>query len=68
MSFFVLTCLILLVDSFVNFISTRKKRKQKKKLLSQLSESDTDFTVGQNNNDAQIENNSQNGWRKYHFN
>ena len=48
----------LLVNSFVDFrmVSTRKKRQENKMLLSQLSESDTNFMIGQSNYEAQLEN------------
>ena len=39
-------------------VSTRNKRLQNKRLLNQLSESDTDFMMGQNNYGAQNENRS----------
>ena len=37
-------------------VSTRKKKQQNKRLFSQLSERDTDFMVGQSNDDVQNEN------------
>ena len=37
-------------------VSTRKKRQQNKKLLSQWSNRDTDFMIGQNNQVEQTEN------------
>ena len=57
---FVLTCLLLLVNSPVNFnmVYTRKKRQQSKKLFSQLSESDNDFMIGLSNREAQIQDRS----------
>ena len=48
----------------VNFIFSgwtgfyQEKKQQKKKLFSQLSERDTDFMIGQSNQDAQIESRS----------
>ena len=39
----------------VEMVSTRKKKQQNKKLFSQLSEKDTDFMIGQSNQDEQIE-------------
>ena len=36
-------------------VSTRKKRQQNKRLLNQLSESDTDFVLGQHDDEAQVE-------------
>ena len=35
-------------------VSTRKKKQQNKRLFSQLSERDTDFMIGQSNQDVQI--------------
>ena len=37
-------------------VPTRKKKQQKKRLYSQLTERDTDFMIGQSNHDAQNEN------------
>ena len=53
-SFLALTCSIILVKSVVNFsmVPTRK-RQQQKRLLGQLSESDTDFLFGQNSHENQ---------------
>ena len=47
-----------LVSSHVvfNMISIRKKKQQKKKLFSQLDESEADLMVGQGNHEAQVEN------------
>ena len=39
-------------------VSKRKKKQQNEKLLSQLSESDTYFMIGQNNHEAQTEDRS----------
>ena len=46
-----------LVLSFVdaNMVSTRRKKPKKKKLLSQLTESDADLMTGQNNHEVQVE-------------
>ena len=54
---FVLTCSLLLVISFVDFkmVSSQKKR-QNKRFLSQLNEFDTDFMIGQNNHENQLDN------------
>ena len=54
LSFFSLTCSILLVISVVDFnmVSTQKKTTDKK-LLSQLSESDTDFMTEDNSHETQ---------------
>ena len=39
-------------------VSTRKKKQQSKRVLSQLSETDADFVIGQNSHEAQTENRS----------
>ena len=36
-------------------VSTRKKKQQKERLFSELSERDTDFMIGQSNQDEQTE-------------
>ena len=36
-------------------VSTRKKRQEKKRLLTQLSDSDSDFMIGQSNHEPQTE-------------
>ena len=41
-----------------NIVSTRKKKQQSERLLSQLSGSDADFIIEQNNHEAQTENKS----------
>ena len=54
---FVLIYPKLLVNSTVDIkmVSTRKRKQQNKKLFGQLSERDTDFMIGKNNQDEQIE-------------
>ena len=51
-----LTSLKLLVNSSVdiNMVSIEEKRQQRKKLRSQLSESDTDFMIGENNHETKL--------------
>ena len=39
----------------VEMVSTRKKRQQNKRLFSQLGEKDTDFMIGQSNQDKQTD-------------
>ena len=48
---------LLLIKSFIgsNKVSAQKKRQQNKRLLRQLSEPDTDFSIGQNNHENQLE-------------
>ena len=52
---FALTFFVLLVSSVVNFnmVSTRLKRQQKKRLLSQLRECNTEFMIGRNRHETQ---------------
>ena len=42
----------LIVD--VEIVSTKNKKQQNKRYFSQLSERDTDFMIGQSNQDQQI--------------
>ena len=46
-----------LVNLTVDFemVSTKKKKQQNKRLVSQLGEEDTDFMIGQSNHDVQTE-------------
>ena len=59
-----------MVNSTVDFVmvSTRKKKQQNRRLLSQLIESDADFMVGQSSHEAQTKNRANLAHRDFSLN